>query len=143
MLVLSRRPGSTIVIDHHVRITVEGIVGDDVCLSVDGPEGTVVQRVEVVDMARELSARGREWDRARMHVLSRRARPALLIRDNVRVAILAISSEAVRIGVDAPPTIEVHREEVYRQIQAANRLAVSAPEAELAGLTPFVPPMPG
>lgn len=137
MLVLSRRPGSMIVINHDVKVTVELAAGDDVCLTVDCPAGVTVERVEDVDMARELEARGGSWSPERMHVLSRRSRPALLIGGNVRLAVLAISNEVVRIGIDAPNNIEVHREEVYRQIQDANRSAVTSAEPDLAGLARF------
>lgn len=138
MLVLSRRPGTSIVIDHSVRVTVEVVAADDVCLSVEAPDGTAVERIEQVELSEQLRSRGRSWDPARHHVLSRRARPGLLIGDSIRVAILAISNDAVRIGVDAPSHIEVHREEVYDQIQEANRGAVAGADQDLVGLARFV-----
>ncbi len=138
MLVLSRRPGTSIVIDHTVRVTVEVVAADDVCLSVEAPDGTTVERIEEVEVAEQMRSRGRTWDPARHHVLSRRGRPGLVIGGTVRVAVLAISNDAVRIGVDAPAHIEVHREEVYHQIQEANRSAVADSDEDLVGLARFV-----
>jgi carbon storage regulator len=138
VLVLSRRPGASIVIDHTVRVTVEVVAADDVCLSVEAPDGITVERVEEVELAEEMRSRGRTWDPSRHHVLSRRARPGLVIGGNIRVAVLAISNDAVRIGVDAPSHIEVHREEVYHQIQEANRSAVADADQDLVGLARFV-----
>lgn len=139
MLVLSRRPGTAIIIDHNVTVTVELVAGDEVCLKVDCPDGVSVERTEVVEVARELDARGQVWDPSRMHVLSRRARPGLVIGSGIRIAVLAISNEAVRIGVDAPAHVEVHRDEVYRQIQEANRSAVGGGDNDLAGLEGLIP----
>jgi len=52
-----------------------------------------------------------------MLVLSRRLGETLTIGDNVRITILGISGNQVRVGISAPREIEVHREEVYDRIQ--------------------------
>lgn len=142
MLVLSRRPGSAIIIDHHIVVTVTLVAGEEVCLEVDCPPGVTVERAEVVGVAGELAARGRQFDPHRMHVLSRRSRPGLVINGTVRLAVLAMSNEVVRIGVDAPPEVEVHRDEVYREITEANRSAVGVADSDLAGLARFLPGSP-
>lgn len=53
-----------------------------------------------------------------MLILTRRQGESLLIGDDVKVSILGVSSGQVRIGVEAPVSIQVHREEVYQRIQA-------------------------
>ena len=52
-----------------------------------------------------------------MLVLSRRLGETLIIGDNVKVSVLGISGNQVRLGVDAPRDVSVHREEVYLRIK--------------------------
>jgi len=58
-----------------------------------------------------------------MLVLSRNVGEALIIGDNIRVTVLKISGDQVRLGIAAPENISVHREEVYRRIHAEQRQA--------------------
>ena len=51
-----------------------------------------------------------------MLVLSRRADESLYIGDDIKITILDIRGGQVRIGMTAPDTIKVHREEVYQRI---------------------------
>ena len=51
-----------------------------------------------------------------MLVLSRRADESLYIGDDIRITVLDIRGGQVRIGITAPDTIKVHREEVYQRI---------------------------
>lgn len=53
-----------------------------------------------------------------MLVLSRRLEETLIIGDDIRIKVLGISGNQIRIGIDAPREISVHREEVYQRIQA-------------------------
>lgn len=52
-----------------------------------------------------------------MLVLSRRLGETLVIGDNVKVSVLGISGNQVRLGIEAPKEVSVHREEVYLRIQ--------------------------
>ena len=52
-----------------------------------------------------------------MLVLSRRLGETLVIGDNVKVNILGISGNQVRLSIEAPKEVSVHREEVYQRIQ--------------------------
>ena len=52
-----------------------------------------------------------------MLVLSRRADESLYIGDDIKITILDIRGGQVRIGITAPDTIKVHREEVYERIK--------------------------
>ena len=51
-----------------------------------------------------------------MLILTRRSGEAVIVGDNVRIAVLDIRGNQVRLGVEAPREVSVHREEVYRRI---------------------------
>ncbi len=52
-----------------------------------------------------------------MLVLSRRQDEEIVIRDDIVVKIVRICGDRVRLGITAPPEVEVHRREVYEDIQ--------------------------
>ena len=52
-----------------------------------------------------------------MLILTRQVGEALKIGDSTEVRVLSINENQVRIGVDAPRDIEVHREEIYKRIK--------------------------
>lgn len=51
-----------------------------------------------------------------MLVLSRKPGESVTIGDEVRITVLSISGKQVRIGIEAPNDIAVHREEIYNKI---------------------------
>lgn len=52
-----------------------------------------------------------------MLILTRRVGESLMIGDDVNVTVLGIKGNQVRIGVNAPKDVAVHREEIYQRIQ--------------------------
>lgn len=59
-----------------------------------------------------------------MLVLSRRIGESLKIGDNITITVLAVTGTQVRLGIDAPIEIPVHREEVHRRLRARRASAV-------------------
>ncbi len=51
-----------------------------------------------------------------MLILSRRVGEKIIIGENVTVTVLAVKGCQIRIGIDAPREIQVHREEIYQRI---------------------------
>ena len=58
-----------------------------------------------------------------MLVLTRRRGEGVTIGPDIRVVVLGMKGGQVRLGIEAPLTVEVHRDEVYARIQDENRLA--------------------
>lgn len=57
-----------------------------------------------------------------MLILTRKAGEAVIIGDHVSVTILGVKGNQVRVGIDAPKDVTVHREEIYRRVLAEREL---------------------
>jgi carbon storage regulator len=75
-------------------------------------------------------------------VLTRRANQSIMIGHDVIVTVLEVRGDQVRLGIRAPRHIDVHREEVFAALQAANRSAASPPPEALDALDELKPPRP-
>ncbi len=54
-----------------------------------------------------------------MLILTRQIGETLVIGDDIRITVLMVRHGQVRLGIDAPRAVPVHREEIYRRIRAA------------------------
>ena len=55
-----------------------------------------------------------------MLILTRRIGETLMVGDDVTITVLGVKGNQVRIGVNAPKDVAVHREEIYERIQSEN-----------------------
>ena len=69
-----------------------------------------------------------------MLVLTRRANQSIMIGHEIVVTVLEVRGDQVRLGIKAPRSIDVHREEIFAQLQQANRDAVKPPKEALESL---------
>ena len=68
-----------------------------------------------------------------MLILTRRVGETLMIGDEVTVTVLGVKGNQVRIGVNAPKDVAVHREEIYQRIQKEKEGDVAGSEEEENG----------
>ncbi|GAA1599028.1 carbon storage regulator CsrA [Actinoplanes couchii] len=70
-----------------------------------------------------------------MLVLTRRSGESVMIGDDVVITVLEARGDVIRLGIQAPREVQVHREEVYRELQEANRSAASPTPDAVHALT--------
>ncbi|MEO8316175.1 MAG: carbon storage regulator CsrA [Pseudomonadota bacterium] len=71
-----------------------------------------------------------------MLILTRRVGEAVVIGEEVTVTVLGVKGNQVRIGINAPKTVSVHREEIFERIkneEQGSGSATRAPELAVAG----------
>jgi carbon storage regulator len=54
-------------------------------------------------------------------VLTRKTKQSIMIGDDIEVTVLSNDGAKVRLGIQAPTAVPVHRDEIYREIQAQRR----------------------
>lgn len=73
-----------------------------------------------------------------MLILTRKLGESIAIGDNIKVSVLGIHGRQVRIGIEAPIDIIVHREEIYLKVQEENRRASKSLKDDLASVVTFL-----
>lgn len=69
-----------------------------------------------------------------MLILSRKSGESIVIDGRIRVKVVRVEGEVVKIGIEAPAEVPVHRNEVYEEIQHNNKQALARPTAPLPKL---------
>ncbi|MGI2328497.1 carbon storage regulator CsrA [Planococcus sp. YIM B11945] len=60
-----------------------------------------------------------------MLVLGRKKGESIIIDDDIEIIVTAVEGETVKLGINAPKHITIHRKEVYLEIQEENKRAMS------------------
>ena len=58
-----------------------------------------------------------------------------MLGDDIVITIVEVDNNKIKIGIEAPAEVEIHREEVYREIELENKDAINA--NDIVGLTSF------
>ncbi|MBD8071399.1 carbon storage regulator CsrA [Bacillus sp. PS06] len=61
-----------------------------------------------------------------MLVLTRKKNESIQIGDNIEITVLSISGDQIKLGINAPKNVEIHRKEIYLSIQDENNQATNA-----------------
>lgn len=67
-----------------------------------------------------------------MLILARRINESIVIGDDVRVSVIDIKGDQIKLGIEAPRDVKVYRQEVYEAIQEENREAARSAAARTA-----------
>ena len=70
-----------------------------------------------------------------MLVLSRQRDETIMIGDVIEITVVDIRGDKVRLGINAPPEVSVHRKEVWEAIQRENRAAAMVKPEDIANVT--------
>ena len=73
-----------------------------------------------------------------MLILTRKLGESITIGDDIKVSILGVRGRQVRLGIEAPDSVVVHREEIYVKIQAENRKASKSIKGDLFGVVKMI-----
>src|SRR3954466_8637163 len=79
---------------------------------------------------------------ASMLVLSRQRDETIMIGDDIEVTVVDIRGDKVRLGINAPREISVHRKEVYDAIRRENRAAAQVKPEDVSGVAKATPAAP-
>ncbi len=59
-----------------------------------------------------------------MLILSRKKNESIIINDNIEISVVEIKGDQIKLGINAPRSVKIFRQEIYRAIQQANKEAV-------------------
>ncbi|MCP1492524.1 carbon storage regulator [Peribacillus frigoritolerans] len=72
-----------------------------------------------------------------MLVLTRKPNEAIMIGDDIEITILSIEGDQIKLGIDAPKNVDIHRKEIYLSIQQENRKASKIETNFLEGINEY------
>ncbi len=75
-----------------------------------------------------------------MLILSRKIGEKIIINDEIEIVVVDSNSTGVKLGINAPKTVSIYREELYREIQATNKNSNTATFDALAELQNLITP---
>ncbi len=74
-----------------------------------------------------------------MLILARRLNEQIVIGDDIRVSVVDIRGDQVKLGIEAPKSVKVYRQEVYEAIQEENRQAARS-STSIPSIDSYLPP---
>lgn len=74
-----------------------------------------------------------------MLILSRKSNESIVIDGRITVKIVRVDGEVVKVGIQAPPEVPVHRQEVYDEIQRSNKQALTTSRRAVPRLQSVAP----
>ena len=77
-----------------------------------------------------------------MLVLSRKLNQSIMVGDDVRIVVVAVDRDTVKLGIEAPREIPVHRSEVYEEIRRVNRAAAGETQPPVPVTVPAASAVP-
>ncbi|MBA9026728.1 carbon storage regulator CsrA [Peribacillus huizhouensis] len=72
-----------------------------------------------------------------MLVLTRKRNESIMIGNDIEITILAVEGEQIKLGINAPKQVEIHRKEIYLSIQQENNEAINTKSTLLSNLTDY------
>ncbi|MGD6903056.1 carbon storage regulator CsrA [Bacillus infantis] len=72
-----------------------------------------------------------------MLVLTRKTKESIMLNDDIEITIVSIDGDQVKLGINAPKNVEIHRKEIYLSIQQENSSATKTESELLDSLTSF------
>lgn len=67
-------------------------------------------------------------------VLTRKKNQSIIINENIEISIIDIQGDQIRIGIDAPKSVSIHRKEIFLEIQEENKKASQVGKISLDSL---------
>ena len=75
--------------------------------------------------------------------ITRRRGERIVVGDDIFVSVLEVSGQTVRLGIDAPRSVRIYREEIWLEVKAANEAAAQAAAAAALPAGAKLPELPG
>jgi carbon storage regulator len=72
-----------------------------------------------------------------MLVLTRKTKESIMLNDDIEITVVSIDGDQVKLGINAPKNVEIHRKEIYLSIQQENSSATQTESDLLGSLTSF------
>jgi carbon storage regulator len=69
-----------------------------------------------------------------MLILTRKVGESIRINDNICITVVEVDGKNIKIGIEAPRSISIHREEVFLRIKEENQKAAGASDTDLGGI---------
>jgi carbon storage regulator len=73
-----------------------------------------------------------------MLVLTRKTKESIMLNDDIEITIVSIDGDQVKLGINAPKDVDIHRKEVYLSIQQENSSATKTESEMLGSLASFL-----